>query len=316
MLREPGGNRGSIPSNPHGDWIVALPAWGKRCVRVLCEATLPALVSAIRPLPLERLVTIRVYTDKPGTIRETWERLCASGHASLDFHAVPGPDLGFESLSNCHRDALERAGHRDRVVLLTADMVLSAEVLMTCHHRLSSGSQLVCCAPPRSLEEDVPPVGATGRELLGWAWDHRHPMTRECTWPEGTSYDVWRMYFEHEGEVAARVFLPHPLAVMPHGRRLRFQPTIDVNLTSNFSQAVTYMITSPEEGAVIELSPRDKEFVVTESMRTRMATRGPSCPPFVPCTNRRHRYFFGRRVTIRGNGGDCGDQEVIGRMLE
>lgn len=228
---------------------------------------------------------------------------------------MPGPDGAFESMSNCHRAAMKAADINDRVLLLTADMVVSREVVATCEARIISGRQLVCCVAPRAVDGPLAPIGASGRELLDWAWDNRHRMTRECTWPEGRSYDVWRMYFEKEGEVGARAFLPHPLAVMPRGRRLEFRPTIDVNLTMNFTNAVTYLITQPEEGAAVELSPPDKDFLLTTSMRERFVRRGPSIPEFVPQTNLRHRMFWGKRVVIRGAGGDCGDDDVVGRML-
>lgn len=234
----------------------------------------------------------------------------------LRVDSVPGPDGSFGSLSACHREALAAAGPRDRVLLLTADMVLSREVLATCEHWLSAGRKLVCCVPPRTLQDAGCPVGASGPELMEWAWANRHPMTRECTWPDGRSYDVWRMYFERDGEVAARVFLPHPLACVPYGRRVNFSPTIDVNLTANFTQSETYLITRPQEGAVVELSPPDKEFLLTTPMRSRLDnTAEPSCPQFVRAGNPRHRMFWGKRVVIRGAGGDCGDGEVVGRVL-
>lgn len=272
---------------------------------------MPALAAALEGI--RRPATLRVYTDQPSVVRDAWLQLNTGRR--IDMFDVPGPDGSFESMSRCHRDTLDW-GKNDRVLLLTADMVVSREVLHTCEHQLNAGRQLVCCVALRALQ-DAPgiPVGVTGSDLLSWAWDNRHRMTRECTWPAGRSYDVWRMYFQEGEEVAARVFMPHPLAVAPRGRRLAFRPTIDVNLVSNFSGAVTHMITDPGEGAVIELSPADKEFLETESMSTRMETRGPSCPAFVRCTNKRHRFFFEKRVLIRGSGGDCGDEDVVRRMI-
>lgn len=289
---------------------MALPAWGERCVNIMMQYTLEALNVALRSISLP--ITIMVWSDADGL-----DRLKVAGSDQVIFKllSVPGPDGAFESMSNCHREAMAVAGPRDRVLLLTADMVVSREVLATCERQLSGGKKLVCCAPPRALEDAGCPVGADGRGLMEWAWQNRHPMTCECTWPEGRSYDVWRMYFEREGEVAARVFLPHPLACVPAGRRLHFRPTIDVNLCSNFTQSETYMITTPEEGAVAELSPRDKEFIRTTTMRERMTSIQHSCPPLIRATNPRHRMFFEKRIVIRGAGGDCGDGEVVGRVL-
>ena len=88
-----------------------------------------------------------------------------------------------------------------------------------------------------------------------------------------------------------------------------------VNLTMNFSQATTHMITSPEEGAVIELSPPDKDYLQSTTMHSRLRSGGPSCPPFIRATNPRHRMFFGKRVVIIGGGGDCGDGDVVRKVL-
>lgn len=291
--------------------MVSLPAWGERYVRVCAEETLPALLAALREL--RRPARVRLYTGDQALVERTSELL--SGLAVVELCRVLGADQSFGSLSRCHQDSMDHALYGERVLLLTADMVVSREVLVTCEAYIADGTQAVCCAPPRALEGTGVPVGASGRDLLAWAWAHRHPMTRECTWPEGRSYDVWRMYFERDGEVAARVFLPHPLVVVPAGLAIHFHPTIDVNLLACFSTSVIRMLTQPEEGAVVELSPPEKDFLLTTTMRERMASGGPSCPPFTLVTNQRHRMFFGKRVVLCGSGGDCGDGEVLGRML-
>jgi len=310
--RRPGGRRGCVPTPPVGRWIVALPAWGDRCVDVAMRHVIPSLCAALRELG--RPAVVVAWTDQVDRLSQLfrWEE----GAISVVFSGVPGADRAFGSLSDCHRQALESAQPGDRVLLLTADMVLSREVLATCERYIAAGMQLVCCVAPRALEDARPPIAASGRELMRWAWDNRHPMTRDCTWPEGKSYDVWRMYFERDGEVAARVFLPHPLVAVPSGRRLPFSPTIDVNLAANFSPAVTVLLTSPDEGAAVELSPVDKEYVKSEqTMRARLESGTESCPQIARCGNARHRMFFGKRVVLCGSGGACDDDEMVKRIL-
>lgn len=309
--RRPAGRRGGAPSTA-GDWVAACPAWGERYVRVFLESTLPALAEALRALA--RPCEILVWTDRADLVEP---RLAALGLGGVSWRVEPPPppDGAFASMSECHRQAMACALPGDRVLLLTADMVLSREVLATCEHLHLGGKKIVCCVAPRALEGPAP-VGAAGRALMGWAWANRHPMTRDCTWPDGRSYDLWRMYFERDGEVAARVFLPHPLVVVPDRRAMPFGPTIDVNLAVNFSPSTTAFLTSPDEGAAVELSPPDKEYLKTEAtVRERLLSGAESCPQLVRCANYRHRMFFGKKVILVGAGGDCGDGEVVARVM-
>ena len=142
-------------------------------------------------------------------------------------------------------------------------------------------------------------------------------MTRESTWPDGRSYDVWRMYFEKDGEVACRLCLPHPIALVKDRRTINFNPTIDVNVVSNFRPNEAHLVTNPDEVAMIELSPPDKEFLLTTTMRVRLDAGGsePSIPPFYKMTHSRQRSFYGQKIIIRGSGGDCGDREMVARLL-
>lgn len=310
------GARGRVPAgmDNQGTWIIAMPAWGDRCMGVMERATFPALRAALEPL--KQHIAVVVYTDDGDRAAAAFTATGLDEVARLDLVPLKGDDRSFGQLSWCHSDAMARAAYRDRVALLTADMVVSEEILFTCEQRLRASTKLVCVAAMRT-DETAYPDGMTlpGSALLEWAWNNRHHMTKECTWPKGTSYDVWRMYFEKDGNVATRVFLPHPLAVMPQCRTLKFVPTIDVNLINNFSPSVTHMITSPSEGAVIELSEQGKEFLITETMETRYKTRGASIPPFVRCTNKRHRMFFIKKVGIIGDANDVGDEMVVERVL-
>lgn len=309
----PAGRRGGAPArSPNGAWLVALPGWGARCATLLVDRTIPAVFTALAYAGSPP-ATLLIYSDV------AIEAGALPDNVSVEVLPVPGPDRGFESLSNCHRDVLRRAGRSDKVLLLTADMVVSREVIKTCEVQFRVGKTLVCVVAPRTRQMAAPlEAGASGRELGAWAWANRHRMTRECTWPEGHSYDVWRMYFASDAgdEVVARAFLPHPLAAQPRGRRILFSPTIDVNLAASFEMSATHLITDPDEGVVVELSPDDKEFVETCSMRGRFDHPAlPSCPQFVPCLNPRHRTFFQHRVVLVGTGASCGDEEVAARVL-
>lgn len=301
---------------------MSLPAWGERCTRVLCDHTLPALDVAVGVLIQEsdpgHPPTLVVCTDQPRRVEARVSELpVLAERCQLALQGVPGPDGSFMSMSNCHRAALALASDLDRVLLLTADMVVSREILATSEELVRSGWRMVCCVAPRALEDRMPPAGAPGRELLLWAWENRHPMTRDCTWPSGRSYDIWRMYFQLGSSVVARVFLPHPLVAVPQNRSMKFVPTIDVNLVANFPSRERILVTQPEQGAVVELSPADKEYLPSATMLERFEDRSlPSCPSLSPTIMPRHKEFFRKRVVLVGEGGDCGDDVVARRVLD
>ena len=305
--RTPAGRIGNPAPSKLSGWVIVLPGWGERCRALLADRVIPAVLHALHFA--DQGATLLIYSDVEFRLPEL------PAGVTAQFHPVPGPDFAFESLSNCHRDALTLIEPAARIMLLTADMVVSREVFATCNTHFNVGRRLICCIAPRTRQEVLPPIGATGRDLGAWAWEHRHRMTRECTWPDGHSFDIWRMYFERAGEVAAHAFLPHPLAAMPGGRHVAFRPTIDVNFAASFSAGETYLISDPAEGVIIEQSPDDKDFVMTTTMAERLASPAlASCPQFVPCANPRHLAFFMTRVVLVGAGGDCGDGEVVARI--
>ncbi len=306
-MRGPARNRRGVTPTPAAlmcPWLIALPVWGEHYIDIFERATLPALREAL--VRLDKPVVVIVHTDQADRVSRMLDGIV------FEVHPVPGPDNAFESLSNAHRFVLQQAQIGERVCLLTADLVISRDMLVNCESHFQKGKKLVCCMGMRVCDDEMPPDTKSGHALLSWGWDHRHPMTMECTWPDGKSYDVWRMYFEKGSEVACRLALPHPIAlVKKNNAEIRFNPTIDVNVAFNFSPSDTHLITEPSEGAMIELSPRDKEFIYTEPMLKRLQRSLPSCPAFVKIVNPRHRMFFRKQIIIKGKGGDCGDKQVM-----
>jgi len=294
-------------------WLIVVPVWGDHYLDIFERAALPALQKAI--VRLDQPVTLIIHTDQSARVQQMAVDLKLEGCA-INFYDVPGPDRSFGSLSAAHRHVLQEAAVGDRICLLTADLVISQDMLASCEALFGRGKKLVCCMGMRVCDDELPPDTDSGHALLSWGWDHRHPMTKECTWPDGRSYDVWRMYFEKGDQVSCRLALPHPIALVKRNKSIiRFNPTIDVNVAFNFSPNDTHLITEPHEGAMIELSPRDKEFVYTESMLTRLERNLPSCPAFVKIINSRHRMFFRKRIIIKGKGGDCGDKQVMDLLV-
>ncbi len=300
-------------SAPMSSWLIVVPVWGEHYLDIFERATLPALKLALTRLDQSALLV--VHTDQPNRVMEAAKGL-DSLRVSLQCQEVPGPDNAFESLSNAHRHVLREAQVGDRICLLTADLVISQDMLVNCEALFQRNKKLVCCMGMRVCDDVMPPDTKSGHALLAWGWDNRHPMTIESTWPNGHSYDVWRMYFRKGEEVSCRLALPHPIALVKRrNAEIKFNPTVDVNVAFNFSPSETHLITEPHEGAMIELSPRDKEFVYTETMQERLEHFLPSCPAFVRITNARHRMFFRKRIIVKGKGGDCGDEQVMDKLI-
>lgn len=295
------------------NWVISAPVWGPRCEQVFLRFTLPAIIAAAEHL--KEPVTLLLHTDNPA-LGDAWK---ATGRNMKVFGLAKADP--FVMLSTAHRQALSvgRSRSEVKVVLLTADMVISTNALTAARAHFRSGKRCFCVMGMRVNEptEEQPPYNDS-KALLEWGWERRHKMVRECTWPDGKSYDVWRMYFTNGENAICRLFLPHPLVVIPHGgrRELRFNPTIDVDLVNNFPVSQIHLVTRPEEASVVELSPPDKEFVWGEPMISRYDTRGPSCPSFIPCIHPHRRHFFRQPIIIKGQHSDVGDGPVTARVLE
>lgn len=289
-------------------WVISAPVWGQRYLDVFFSSTFPALKRAVELLG--KPVDLVVHTNRPDLFPKS------SGLINVITLGVPPDDLSFMSLSASHRHVLRNANLRQRICLLTSDLHISPQTLLFCDSKLGKdGINLICIASMRCYEEELPPELSDGRSLLSWGWDHRHKITHESTWPEGCSYDVWRMYFTLGENVSSRVCLPHPLALIKDHRNIRFSPTIDVNVMANYRFPEIYVVTDPDEAAMIELSPKDKHFETTAKMRERLFTKGPSIPQLVKLHNPHQRFMVQKRIVIKGKDVSCGEESVVQRLL-
>ena len=154
----------------------------------------------------------------------------------------------------------------DVVVLLTAGAVVSGESLVYCAARFADNNRLrvMLCAVPRVLAQGQIPDTRDAEALMSWAWDNRHPMTDECTWPGGRSADLSRTYFVGGSAVVTRQCLPHPLAIKVDGRQVRFTPTVDANLIHCFDPSEMHVAVNCKQLAVFKLTPADKGFQLAD----------------------------------------------------
>ena len=283
-------------------WLISVPVWGERCVSIFCATALPALEKAIMRL-CEKDIDVRlvVHTD---SVR----RICdGATEIEIEPRPVPAGARDFDSLSQAHREVLSMACNDDRVALLTADLLISEQGLEYCEEVFEDGTKrLITCCGIRAVQEGRLPATDDARRMLIWAWENAHPMTVASTYPDGLSADLSRMYFEKDGDIIARLALPHPLAVRIDGRSLPFSPTIDASLIQNFNPAEVHMVTSPDRLALVELSPRDKAFQLsTETIRDRLLSG-----EFV-LGDPAQRWMANHRVCLQGNPPPQGQDERV-----
>jgi hypothetical protein len=289
-------------------WLISIPAWGDEFVGRLA-ASLPGLrVAAAQVGEPTVLIT---HTDNP-------ERLTSTERLPIVAKPVPEGRQWFDRMSAAHADVLRQARPGEIVVLLTADMIVSDNAFAACRNVFASGKKIVCCNATRAIADLLPPEGGTSRELSEWGWRHRHHITRNCTWPDGQIDDLSRVYFENGPNVACRLWLAHPLAVVIDGRPLPFKPTIDCDLVCNFRKEEIHVSTSPDELAVLELSPAAKRFGSRDADEPPARTDlGPlwkrygKGPPLAPPL---YRWILSHRIVVAGTGEDCGD-EIVERLI-
>lgn len=287
-------------------WLISVPVWGADFVRIFCDVALPRLRAAASQLG--EPVTLIAHTNSPAAL-ESIEQL------PIVTASVPAGKQWFNRMSAAHADVISRARPGDIVVPLTADMVISENTLSACRAIFSSGKKLVCCNATRAVAERPLPERPTSRELSEWAWNNRHGIIRNCTWPEGQIEDVSRIYFARGPNVCCRLWLSHPLAVCIDGRQLPFGPTIDCNLVVNFTPEEVHLVTSPDELTAIELSPMKKP------QGSRDADEPPARTDLGPLSARYgkglqlnpyiYRWILSQRIVIAGTGAGCGDEEVV-----
>jgi hypothetical protein len=292
-------------------WLISVPAWGDEFTARFGAIGLPMLRAAAARLNDDRKLI--VHTDRPEMMEKFY-----SDVLPVEVRPVPGGQQWFHSLSRAHREVISMACIDDVVVFLTADMTVSENALTACGDAFQRGKRLVCCNATRAIDEGLLPHRPSSRALSEWGWFHRHDMTKACTWPTGTDEDLPRVYFERGGNVVARLYLPHPLAVVIDGRPLHFAPTVDCDLIANFEPEEIHMVTSPDELAALELSPRSK------LSGSRDAHEPPARPSRTPMPERYanqnlghriYRWAVSHRVVVCGASIDCGDADAVAQLL-
>jgi len=273
-----------------GEWIISIPVWGQRYVKIFAEQCRPALLAAAERA--QHSVRFLIHTDEASS-----EPIRLSlGQVEHELRPLPKADQWWQQMTLAHREVLKLAQSGVIVMPLTADMIVSPEVFEACARRFNEGKRLILCCGIRAVDDGTLPNRSSSRELLGWAWAHRHALTTESMWPDGRSGNWTGIYFERDENVVFHARYPHPIAVMPHGHRDRFFPTIDCNYSENFRRDEVHVVTSPDELAAIEMSPREKALEFVDPSFSERVKRGS-----LQALNEMSGWIYDHRISIQGD---------------
>lgn len=226
---------------------------------------------------------------------------------------MPGGSAPHGQLGEANRDALELARHGEAVALVNADMVGSVELFEAAERRFAEGKRCIVMTGTRTLSEQRPPVGAASRELLKWAWDHRHPWIKATTWGEGKTRTPSLLHFRQGETVVLHGFHLHPFAVIKEKELVFPGVTTDQDLIEQFPREQVHIVTSPDEAGFAEMSPSERSFadqpkVIDAASVTDWATRPGRTTPT-------HRWLFTHRICLCGEDKDVGDAAVCAEIL-
>lgn len=296
---------GEAPERGAVRWLISVPVWGARYVSVFEVMAAPALFAAVDHLGAS--VKFIIHTDAPERISAIFQGRC------VDIRTV-GQEPTYVALQEAHADAVRFAEPGDRVVLLNADLVVSGNLLTRCDEHFAAGKQAVVLLGIRTAEGlERPPVGASSRALLMWAWAHRHQIIRDLEWPHGTSMLPTNLFFTDGASVVARGFHLHPAAIVKHAE-IKFHSTIDGDLLDYFPREAIHVVTSPDDCSMLEVSPPERRFPVrhdgTGFRPTRIAASMSSRASVL------HKWLVTHPIVVVGLPRDCGDAGIIEEILK
>lgn len=285
-------------------WTISVPVWGERYWRIFAECAWPALRVAVTKL--DARVRFVLHTNALDKAR------ALLADSDLEIRPV-GDNPTYVELQRGHADVLRTTPDGSPVVLLNADLIVSANLLTRCAEHLANGKQAVVLLGIRTpLGNERPPIGQPPRQLLLWAWTHRHQIIRDLEWESGRSMLPTNLFFARGGSVVARGFHLHPVMVVKRAD-VSFKSTIDGDLLDCYARESIHVVTDPDDCAMCEVSPPDRRFPVRTA---------PFSPPLVAASmqgraSATHLWLFAEhRIGVVGPVVDCGDEEIARRIVE
>lgn len=287
-------------------WKVIIPAWGNEAVHELLTIAIPHLTEAVsyggyKPSDIELIIN----TDYP-------ERVGRYGGGLSEFRTTFRPIVKrggkYKILTTANQDALNSIEFDSKIMLMTADMVVSREVFAACDAQFASGKFAVVVGPSRTAPIDKPNPGMKSRDLLQWSMDHMHPFTKETFTFRAIPPSTLR--FRTGQNVTLRGFHLHPLAIVKD-RDLTFDGTLDQDLLANYTRDEIHVVTDADEMSAAEISPMDMLFQTTVEPMTETQIRSWAhwhCHPV-------NLWLASHRIILTGNG-DTDDVEVMNEIVK
>jgi hypothetical protein len=286
------------------NWLIAIPAWGQRCIDLFTRKALPAISAARAGVTGDmRLI---VHTDQPDAIF----RALGQSFAGSMVRPVPPGKSPHDSFGIAHRQALDLAANGECIAFINADMVGSVEVFAAAEDRFAAGKRMIMMAGSRTIGGDAP-IGARSADLLRWTMKQAHPAIKECFWGTGRSGTPWAIYFQQGDDIVLHGFHLHPFAVLKD-RPLQFSgKTIDVDLADNFSWDEIHLVTDAHEAAFAEISPPERVFPLRPKVIGIADISEWARKHATPL----HRKLFAQEIRIRGNGDALGVDAICDKIL-
>lgn len=284
-------------------WLISIPVWGESYLYTFTTYTVPALRAALEESQLP--VRFMIHTDQPATVREALEGF------DVIVHPVIGP-AGYTTLQYSHRDAVNAAKAGEYVALLNADLIVSKNLFSSCETHLSNGRPAVVLAGIRTVMDyanNPPPIGMGSRELLEWAWEHRHQIIRDLEWDTGRSMLPTNLFFVQDDTVVLHGFHLHPVAIKkPHSGEMNFISTIDGDLLEHFDTEQIHLVSDPDDMSMLEISPPERRFPVRDRPFTAQLVAG----AMMGRASMQHCLFFQQRLVVKGTNPDaCNEMPIV-----
>ena len=286
-------------------FVIAVAAWGERCVSLFTGPVLNSHADALSRFAGE--VRYVVHTDRPEVISAAVKT--KTGRL-VDVLPVVVQKNHYATARACQSEVIASLDRGDVLVLLNADILVSVECFEAISWRVAEGKKMVICCGTRTLPTRFPGRDIACNELLTWAMQNQHPITRECFYGTGTTDLPWAIYFKRGASTVLRGFHLHPLAVV-NDRPLKFEKSIDWNLAACFSNDEIYVVTGKNELALAEISPAER--------RAKSLGRAFNAEDIIAWARQKtipfHWWLFSHRIVIEGDDVDCGDDALLSELM-